>query len=197
MADGGDPFWLDDRTLGLVVSKSDGKKGSELYTISIKFSTQEESPSVSAEGRALIGTFPDGVTPANFKYVRGSASCLVFSAYVFSDDDLTTVAEKNAEYEGRGNSALVYDSTYERHWDRWIGPKRSKLFTVPLWKEKGKWYLGYDYSSPLKGLGHDVPVEPFGGTDDFDVSETHIIYTAKDPKLPAAWHTKQNVRVWL
>jgi hypothetical protein len=38
-----------------------------------------------------------------------------------------------------------------------------------------------------------TPVEPFGGTDDFDVSATHIVYTTKDPKLPAAWHTKQNV----
>jgi len=38
------------------------------------------------------------------------------------------------------------------------------------------------------------PVAPFGGTDDFDVSTTHIVYTAKDPQLPEAWHTKQNVR---
>jgi hypothetical protein len=40
-----------------------------------------------------------------------------------------------------------------------------------------------------------TPVEPFGGLDNFDASETHLVYTAKDPKLPEAWHTKQNVRV--
>lgn len=40
-----------------------------------------------------------------------------------------------------------------------------------------------------------APVEPFGGTDDFDISDTQVIYTAKDPKLPPAWHTKQNVSV--
>jgi hypothetical protein len=39
-----------------------------------------------------------------------------------------------------------------------------------------------------------TPVEPFGGTDDFDVSDTQIVYTTKDPILPEAWHTKQNVR---
>jgi hypothetical protein len=39
------------------------------------------------------------------------------------------------------------------------------------------------------------PVEPFGGTDDFDVSRTHVIYTTKDPVLPEAWHTKQNVSI--
>lgn len=38
-------------------------------------------------------------------------------------------------------------------------------------------------------------MEPFGGLDNFDVSETHIVYTAKDPKLPLAWHTKQNVQL--
>jgi hypothetical protein len=40
-----------------------------------------------------------------------------------------------------------------------------------------------------------TPVEPFGGLDNFDVSQTQIIYTTKDPNLPEAWHTKQNV--WL
>jgi hypothetical protein len=38
------------------------------------------------------------------------------------------------------------------------------------------------------------PVEPFGGTNDYAVSEEYIVYTAKDPDLPEAWHTKQNVR---
>jgi hypothetical protein len=39
-----------------------------------------------------------------------------------------------------------------------------------------------------------VPIEPFGGTDDFSVSDTHIVYTTKDPVLPEATHTKQNAR---
>ena len=44
-----------------------------------------------------------------------------------------------------------------------------------------------------------APVEPFGGTDDFDVSQTHVIYTTKDPELSPAWHTKQDVSmsIWL
>ena len=36
-------------------------------------------------------------------------------------------------------------------------------------------------------------MEPFGGTDDFDISERHIVYTSKDADLPEPWHTKQNV----
>ena len=38
-------------------------------------------------------------------------------------------------------------------------------------------------------------MEPFGGTDDFDISESHVIYTSKDPELPEAWHNKQNVYI--
>ena len=43
------------------------------------------------------------------------------------------------------------------------------------------------------GYFQSSPVKPFGGKDDFDVSKSHVVYTTLDPKLPPAWHTKQNV----
>ena len=46
----------------------------------------------------------------------------------------------------------------------------------------------------LLTLDQHTPVEPFGGASDYDVSENYIVYTTKDPDLPEAWHTKQNVR---
>ncbi|EJC98931.1 alpha/beta-hydrolase [Fomitiporia mediterranea MF3/22] len=199
LANGGDAFWLDDRTIGHVVAGADGK-GSELFTISVKFETTTSSPNHPAtlsapESPALVGSFPAGVSPANFRYV-GAAERLVFSAYVYADGKLETVQEQNEAYESRGNTALVYDETFERHWDTWTGPKRSKLFTVRLVKgTDGKWVLGDEFAAPLRDLKHDVPVEPFGGLDDFSVSSTHIVYTTKDPKLPAALHTKQNIYV--
>lgn len=27
-----------------------------------------------------------------------------------------------------------------------------------------------------------TPVEPFGGAEDFDISDTHVVYTTKDPQ---------------
>lgn len=44
-------------------------------------------------------------------------------------------------------------------------------------------------------LDQHTPVEPFGDAGDYDVSENYIVYTTKDPDLPEAWHTKQNVRI--
>jgi len=184
----GDAFWLDSRTLGHVVS-TDENKNLELYAVSLREDAKEASGLVSTS--ELVGRFPiTGL--ANYKYSL-EAGKLVFSAYVWDDVDLNTVKEQDEAYENRGTSALTYDNTYFRHWDTWAGPKRSTLFSVSLKKEKGKWTLGNDYVAPLKGTKHYTPVEPFGGTNNFDISSTHIVYTTKDPSVPEAWHTRQNI----
>ena len=224
LANRGDAFWLDDHTIGHVVSgaassstsssapspnqasNSASNKAYELYVISVKLETENARTTIKAPSSpVLVGSFPEGVTPSNFKYVS-KASKLLFSAYVFPDGDLTTVKGQSEAYEARGNTALVYDETYERHWDTWVGPKRSQLFTVGLTKTqiepqaqgqeaKWKWVLADEWGSPMKGLDLEVPVEPFGGTDDFDVDSEgkFIIFTSKDPDLPMAMHTRQNV----
>ena len=148
LANGGDTFWLDTYTIGHVVANSDKSKGADFFAIHVKFTTEGITTN-APESSVRIGSFPPGVEPHNFRYSK-AAGRLVFSAYVYSDGDLFTVQQQNQEYENRGNTALVYDETYERHWDTWTGPKRSALFTVTLAKEK----LGDDYSSPLKGTKH-------------------------------------------
>jgi len=188
LAKGGDAFWLDSYTVGHVVAGEEGK-GQELYTISVKL----EAQSLTAPGPpALAGTFPAGTSVSNFRY-SSDGKRLVFSAYVYSDVNLTTVQKQNEEYESRGNTAFVYDATYERHWDTWTGPKHSSLFTVGLANKEGKWQLGDDWVSLLKGTNHAVPVEPFGGLEDYDISQHGIIYTTKSPELPPAWHTRQDI----
>ncbi|KIJ54989.1 hypothetical protein M422DRAFT_24847 [Sphaerobolus stellatus SS14] len=184
----GEAFWLDARTLAHVVSADEGKS-QEVYAVSVQ---DDASQGVKfASEPALIGKFPaTGLT--NFKY-SVEASTLVFSAYVWPDTNLNTVKEQDEAYENRGTTALVYDNAYVRHWDTWAGPKRSTLFTVGLKKENDKWVLGDNYLAPLNGTNHNTPVEPFGGTDNFDISSKHIIYTTKDPSVPEAWHTRQNI----
>ena len=56
------------------------------------------------------------------------------------------------------------------------------------------YFFFFPFSSINNGIDQYSPVEPFGGTNDYAVSEEYIVYTAKDPDLPEAWHTKQNVR---
>ncbi|KAH6912711.1 Alpha/Beta hydrolase protein [Coprinopsis sp. MPI-PUGE-AT-0042] len=191
---GGDVFWLDSRTIANVVPGSEGSDGAELHALDISFDTAALKVEAVGEPQ-IVGTFPTN-SPANFVY-KPDAAYLVFSENVYEDGNLTTVNEQDEAWKNRGTTGLVYDATFERHWDEWIGPKSAQLFSVALAKEDGKWKLGADYNSPLHGTGHHSPVEPFGGTDDFDVSAAtqKIVYTAKDPKLPKAMHTKQNIYV--
>ena len=80
---------------------------------------------------------------------------LVFSAYVYDDGDLNTVNEQDKKWEERGNSALVFDATYVRHWDVWQGKKRPQLFSARITKATdGKWSVGVEFTSPLKGTKH-------------------------------------------
>lgn len=186
---GGDLFWLDTRTIGNAV-EDEGNK--DLYAIDVKFETNEAVGVLSAEPPTLIGSFPT-TTATNFQYSLSSGT-LIFSDSVYADGNISSVKEQDEAYENRGNTALVYDETYERHWDTWSGPKTSSLFSVQLHRDPDrKWVMGTEFDNLLRGTGHSTPVEPFGGTDDFSLVGTSVIYTAKDPKLPQAWHTKQNV----
>jgi len=187
---GGEAFWLDSRTIGYIAEgKQESKEvtsQSTLYAIPIS--------SASTIGKPVsIGKFPPAVNPANVQYST-KAFILVFTAHVYADEDLHTVQKQDATYENRGNSAKVYDVTYARHWDEWIGPKKSSLFTISVKKgTDGKWEMGDRYGAPLKGTEHHVPVEPFGGVEDYSISEKHILYNTIDPEHSEAWHTRHNV----
>ena len=144
LPNGGDAFWLDPRTIAHVVEAEEDKK-QELYALSVTY----EKGSITTGEPVLVGSFPV-TTAADFRYSAPSSS-LVFSAYVYPDGDLAAVKENDEAYENRGNTALVYDQTFERHWDTWVGPKRKSLFTVKLYKEQGKYVLGEDFVNVLKG----------------------------------------------
>ncbi|KAG1822832.1 Alpha/Beta hydrolase protein [Suillus subaureus] len=182
LPDGGDAFWLDSRTIAHVVTKDDTQS---LYTIPISTSP------LSSDLSSHVGSFPI-TTASAFRY-SSSAQRLVFSAYVYPDGLVETVREQDTAYENRGNSGLVYDEMFERQWDTWVGPKSKALIGVSLAKVGAKWVLGETYVNVLKGTGLSSPVEPFGETDDYDISKTHAIFTAKDPQLPRAVHTRQNI----
>ncbi|EIW81007.1 alpha beta-hydrolase [Coniophora puteana RWD-64-598 SS2] len=136
----------------------------------------------------VIGPFPVQ-TAGNFRYAA-QAGRLIFSAHVYADGDLKTVVKQDKAYEEQGSTALVYDETFARHWDHWVGPTHQSLFSVQLTKEGDAWAMGTEFTNALKNLRHS---SPSGGAGDFDVSDTHIIYTCKDPDLPKAMHTKQNI----
>ena len=122
---GGEYFWLGPRTFAHVVS---GDDESEIFAYNINpHSVNADSEQVEKPFTApvLVGTIPSN-SAANFRY-NVDTRTLVFSAYVYPDGNLTTVKEKDKEWEERGNSAYVYDKTYVRHWDVWQEEKGQQL----------------------------------------------------------------------
>ncbi|KAF5382775.1 hypothetical protein D9615_002913 [Tricholomella constricta] len=191
---GGEAFWIQSRTVAHVV---EAENGLEIYALDIKFETESEGNVgvlATSEPPVLIVRLPNK-SATNFRY-SVTAGHLVFSDYVYADGNLTSVKEQDEAWDARGNTAYVYDTTYVRHWDTWVGNKKQVLFSVPLVQDPDrKWVFKERFTNLLQGTKHSSPVEPFGGTDDFDVSRDQVIYTTKDPELDEAWHTKQNVYI--
>ncbi len=145
-------FWLDSRTLARVTETEKVQKLESLDII------VNEANELSLADPSTIGTLPKGISADNFQFTQ-HGGLLVFSASVYPDYDLTTVAEQDKEYEERGTSAYVFDNTFVRHWDTWRGPKKSRLFSVALTKENrrwhlGGWHLGNEFYRPLLDTEH-------------------------------------------
>ncbi|KAK4231767.1 dipeptidyl peptidase [Podospora fimiseda] len=91
------------------------------------------------------------------------------------------------------SSARVYTSLFVRHWDSWNTENVNSLFYSTLVKKDGKWTLSGQLINALAGTGLSSPVPPFGGTGDFDISPSGLVFVAKDPELDPAIYTKTNL----
>ena len=153
LTQGGQAFWLTPRVIAHVVPNEETKV-QDIYAISVEFET-ESSDGVriaTPNPPVLIGSFPTA-TSDNFRYIPESG-VLVFSDYVYEDGELRAVKEGDEAWEGRGNTAFVYDETYVRHWDTYRGPKHQSLFSVKLRQESGIWSLGEEFINLLAGTKH-------------------------------------------
>jgi dipeptidyl aminopeptidase/acylaminoacyl peptidase len=92
----------------------------------------------------------------------------------------------------------VYTQLFFRHWDTWTTKERNTLFYGTIEKGYSKDNTSAYALKPsapvnaLKNLGLESPIPPFGGTDNYDISSTGIIFVAKDPKLNQATTTKSD-----
>jgi hypothetical protein len=92
------------------------------------------------------------------------------------------------------STGKLYKKLFVRHWDDYVTPQRNALWYTTLEKGKdGKFEPSNKWVNALKGTKFESPVSPFGGTDNFDVSKTGIVFVAKDPTLDPALHVKCNV----
>ncbi|KAJ5463640.1 HelicaseC-terminal [Penicillium sp. IBT 31633x] len=93
----------------------------------------------------------------------------------------------------------LYTSLFVRHWDSYVEPQKNAIFyglleqapLSPARRRAGKYSVsGLTNLIAVSGLtGVESPIPPFGGTGDFDISPSAIVFIAKDPNLNPATHT--------
>lgn len=93
----------------------------------------------------------------------------------------------------------VYTSLFVRHWDTYIEPQKNAIWygllerapLSPARRLAGRYSLsGLTNLFQVSGLaGVESPIPPFGGTSDFDISPSAIVFVSKDPGLNPALHT--------
>ncbi|KAJ5899859.1 Helicase C-terminal [Penicillium taxi] len=96
-------------------------------------------------------------------------------------------------------SGRLYTSLFVRHWDSWIEPQKNAIWyglleqapLTPARRQAGKFSVsGLTNLISVSGLtGVESPIPPFGGTGDFAISPSAIVFIGKDPELNPATHT--------
>ncbi|KAK4129285.1 hypothetical protein N657DRAFT_609457 [Parathielavia appendiculata] len=101
----------------------------------------------------------------------------------------------NPETEKKPHStAKVYTTLFVRHWDAWNSENCSSIFYGVFDHSDGKYSLRDNaLTNALAGTKLSSPVPPFGGTGDFDISESGLVFVAKDPGLDPALYTKTDL----
>jgi len=84
---------------------------------------------------------------------------------------------------------------FVRHWDTYTTANRNSIWLAIISKKTAQ-CSQFEISklkNALKRTGLESPIPPFGGTDHFDIGTNGLIFTAKEPDLNPALHTKTNI----
>ena len=127
----------------------------------------------------------------NLKVAKLSDGGYAFVVSALANPDGTLFQPSKAEKTQ--STGRLYSSLYVRHWDAYTEKQKSTLWYGKLSKGDGGKYGISKLTNALKGTNLESPVLPFGGTDNFDISITGIVFVSKDPDLDPAVNTKSNV----
>ncbi len=162
-ADDTDPRWSPDGNTVYFLSKRSGS--SQVWRIALGGGEAEQVTDLPID----VGTFRVG--PAGDR--------LVLSAKVYLDcEDLACSASRDAALKEKPTTGVVYEQLFMRHWDHWLDPKHSRLFSLALDDN------GVGTGEPLllsKDIVADIPSRVWGGVEEYTVSQdgTTIYFVAR------------------
>lgn len=145
-------------------------------------------------------TFPTAVGDLQYE---PTSRTLAFTAFVWPDGNLHTVAEQDAAYAARGDEALVYDSLFvgvccgsirrtvtelpplvplqARHWDTWRDPKSSQIFLTTLDRavredgEEESFVAGGKFQAPVNSTRFASPSPD--ALSDYHLTANYIVFS--------------------
>lgn len=124
------------------------------------------------------------------KQISEDKALICCAALTHSNGDLFSPTKQ----ETPRSSAKVYTHLFVRHWDTWNSDSENSLWFGTLVRGRERWALdGSKLTNLLSGTPLRSPVPPFGGTGDFDISSTGVVFVAKDPELNPARYTKTDL----
>ena len=169
-----EPNWLEDGNK--LVWLKEGEKGA----------TQLIVGDVDKAGESYVAAVvPGPISNLKLKAVADGKLAIAVTGKAKPDGSLYNPENEPKKF----TTGLVYDSLMVRHWDKYVTSNKNTIWTGMLYKSDGQYGLS-DLTNPLKGTGLESPMPPFGGLDHFDVSNTGIVFVAKDPTLDTAFNTK-------
>jgi len=102
-------------------------------------------------------------------------SKILFVSDVYADcPDMACNKEKDEKAKERKSSAKIFTHLMYKHWNRWLGEKRSHLFMYDLVSKK---YYDLNYMS-----NHDVPPLDLGSANDYNFSPDgkEVVFTMNE-----------------
>ncbi|TYJ59027.1 hypothetical protein B9479_000015 [Cryptococcus floricola] len=185
-----DFLWLSTTTLAYL-------NHTTLYAYNIDLDTREEGAAHNqehAQRSTKLLTFPAGINPTSLQY-EPTTNTLAFTGQVWADGSFTDTAFHDQTYEGRRDSAQVYDELFVRHWDTWRIP--GKVWTLGTVSLKG--LVGKDdvkseieFVNVLNGTGLFSQTDPIDASS-YALTSKQIAVALKPPYLSPATHTRQDI----
>lgn len=180
-----EPNWLDNETIVVLVPGRNGTTDVVVGEVADFDGTKSVAGNIDADASGVV-------------VKKAGDGEYAFAVWALAKPDGSIYnPEKEPEPKSTGR---LYKSTFVRHWDTYITPNRRAIWYGSLSAKSGsddktRSYHLSDLTNVLKGTGFESPLPPFGSTDNFDISSTHVVFVAKDLNLNPAFHTKSNVYI--
>ncbi|CZR50334.1 related to secreted dipeptidyl-peptidase V precursor [Phialocephala subalpina] len=174
----GEVAWLGDgNTILWTVSEDDGST-----SLLVGDATTPSAEPIPA------GSAPGPISGIKLAALGGGTYGIAFSGTAAPNGTLYN----SALAEEPVSTGRMYTQLFVRHWDTYLTPQRNSIWYTALSTNGTAYTLGEPVNA-LNGTGFESPIPPFGGTDNYDISSSGLVFIAKDITLNQATTTKSDV----